>query len=67
MLQLICRLVIEVGERMRHRSHAGQKGIETTEVAVIAGAIVVLAIALAAIITHFVMGQVSNLSASGGT
>ena len=66
MLQVICQLLIDVGDRVRHRSHADQEGIETTEVAVIAGAMVALAIALTVILTHFVMGQVSGLSSSGG-
>ena len=47
---------------MTRRFGDGQAGIETTEVAVIAGAVVALAIALTVILTHFVMGQVSSLS-----
>jgi hypothetical protein len=67
MLQWLCWLLVDTSDRIRHRSHAGEEGIETTEVAVIAGAVVALAIALVVILTHFVMGQVSNLSTSGGT
>ena len=66
MLQWICWLLVETSDRVRHRSRAGEEGIETTEVAVIAGAVVALAIALTVILTHFVMGQVSNLSSPGG-
>ena len=66
MLQWICGLLVETCDRVRHRSRASEEGIETTEVAVIAGAVVALAIALTVILTHFVMGQVSNLSSPGG-
>ena len=66
MVQLIYWLLIDAGDGIRHRWHTGEEGIETTEVAVIAGAVVALAIALTVILTHFVLGQVSNLSSSGG-
>jgi hypothetical protein len=62
MLELIWRSLVAVRERMAQRFGDGEAGIETTEVAVIAGAVVALAIALTVILGHFVMGQVSNLS-----
>jgi hypothetical protein len=66
MLQLIYLTLITRIEGMSYHRHENQAGIETTEVAVIAGVVVALAIALGVILTHFVMSNVSGLSSSSG-
>jgi hypothetical protein len=57
-------LITEMGE-LRRRRRAGERGMETTEVAVIAGVIVVAAVALAAILYHVITANESAISGGG--
>jgi hypothetical protein len=54
-------LITEMGE-LRRRQRAGERGMETTEVAVIAGVIVVAAVALAAILYHVITANESAIT-----
>jgi hypothetical protein len=62
MLQWALGILIAEVEDLRQRRRSGERGMETTEVAVIAGVIVVAAVALAAILYHVITANESAIT-----
>jgi hypothetical protein len=62
MLQWALGILIAEAEELRQRRRYGERGMETTEVAVIAGVIVVAAVALAAILYHVITANESAIT-----
>ena len=65
MLQWALGILIAEVEELRQRRRYGERGMETTEVAVIAGVIVVAAVALAAILYHVITANESAITGGG--
>ena len=65
MLQWALGLLISDIAELRRRRRYGERGMETTEVAVIAGVIVVAAVALAAILYHVITANESAITGGG--
>jgi len=62
MLQWALGILIAEVDDLRQRRRSGEHGMETTEVAVIAGVIVVAAVALAAILYHVITANESAIT-----
>ena len=62
MLQWALGILIAEVDDLRQRRRLGERGMETTEVAVIAGVIVVAAVALAAILYHVITANESAIT-----